>query len=360
MNDYLSVSIIQRVNHKLTLEADFKLVSGDVCGVFGESGSGKTTLLRGIAGLNNLSFAKVRVAGDVWQEGSAIKPVHKRHLAFVMQDGNLLPHLNAKQNIEYALKRRLDAFEKSFWCKESTEEIIEMMNIEHCLQRFPEQLSGGEKQRIALARALLLKPQVMLFDEPLSALDDGRKNEVLPYLKQLRSKTEACILYVTHSKQELASLANKVLLVENGKFHMCSNVEEAIFPASETAQKEVYLPAKVEAKVARWGMQKISCGEQELLLSDDREPVGAEFRLCIKAKDVTLSLKQQIDSSVLNSIASVVIDIYPMQDGFSADVLLETKAGKIWASISRYSLDRMGLVPGLSVWANIKAVALLP
>lgn len=357
--ELLKLSIPKASGNQFSISVDVELPMQGLCAVFGESGSGKTTLLRSVAGLLELPKAQLSVADETWQGDNFFAPPHKRSVAYVMQEGNLLPHLSAFENINYALKRRLDDFDGSFWSRESTQKVIDMMGIESCLARMPEQLSGGEKQRVALARALLLKPKVLLLDEPLSALDDIRKEEILPYIERLKTLSNCCILYVTHSKRELARLADCVLLVDSGKISFHENIAQALAPSSESKIKEVIIEARVQAKQLEWGLLELKMGEHILRLKDNGQPLGAATRLCIAAKDVSLSLNRPEQSSILNLLPATVVCIEQLDNDFSVDVLLDVSGQTLWSRISRYSAAELDLAPGLQLWAQVKAAAIL-
>ncbi|MBB6521016.1 molybdenum ABC transporter ATP-binding protein [Pseudoteredinibacter isoporae] len=358
-DNMLSVDVHHQLNEHLLLSLSAEIPMQGVCAIFGESGTGKTTLLRSVAGLFELPDASIKVAGEVWQSERTFRPVHKRSIAYVMQEDNLLPHLTARKNINYALKRRLNNFSNDFWSLDSTKNVIDMMGIEHCLERLPEQLSGGEKQRVALTRALLLKPKLLLLDEPLSALDDARKEEILPYIERLKLLSDTCILYVTHSKRELARLADRVLMVDRGQFTLHENVSEALFPSEQALTKEVLLEARVKTKQPEWGLQDLAIGDLSIRLKDNNEPIGSKVRLCVAAKDVSLNLAKPEQSSILNLLPASVVSLHPMQDKFTVDVRLDIAGRPLWASISRYSANEMNLRPGLELWAQIKAAAIM-
>ncbi|GAA6150591.1 molybdenum ABC transporter ATP-binding protein [Pseudoteredinibacter isoporae] len=355
----LQLNIDHRVSEQFALSLSADIPMSGLCAIYGESGAGKTTLLRCVAGLLQAPNVHVNVAGEVWQSERVFIPVHKRSLAYVMQEDNLLPHLTAQENINYALRRRLKHFSKSFWLQDSTKKVIAMMGIEHCLKRFPEQLSGGEKQRVALTRALLLKPRVMLLDEPLSALDDARKEEILPYIERLKSLDDCCILYVTHSKRELVRLADRVLMVTQERFALRENVSEALFPSENAQAKEVVLEASVRAKLDEWGLQELALGGLSLRVKNNDVPVGSTVRLCIAAKDVSLTLTKPEHSSILNLLPAKIISLQAMNDNFSVDVLLDISGRRLWASISRFSAEEMNLSVGVDLWAQIKAAAIV-
>jgi len=347
------------ISSSLKLSIDEAIPTQGLCAVYGESGAGKTSLLRAIAGLNVYSGAYISFKDELWQDGVHLKQTYKRNLAYVMQEANLLPHLTARQNILYALRRRNQRNKKATSDNIEFQKVIELMGVGDCLDRYPVQLSGGEKQRIALARAILTKPDLLLLDEPLSALDDNRKAELLPYIELIKSELQSCILYVTHSKRELAKLADRVLMVEQGRYTLSEDIYSSLFPGNAALAKEVVFAAKVAAKEPQWGMQVLDIAGRQLRLKDSGERIGSAVNLCISAKDVSLSLERPERSSILNLLPATIISLQEMPDDFSIDVLLDVSGQRLWASISRFSAQQMSLEPGLNLWAQIKAAAIV-
>jgi molybdate transport system ATP-binding protein len=195
-----------------TLDIDVDLPAGGVTAVFGRSGSGKTTLLRCIAGLEQTLDGSLIVNGETWQDGSYRRPVHQRALGYVFQEARLFPHLSVAANLDFG-RRRIAESER----RVSLAQVVELLGIAHLLERRPERLSGGERQRVAIARALATSPRLLLMDEPLAALDQARKQEILPYLERLHDELAIPVLYVSHSPDEVARLADHIVLMEDGR-----------------------------------------------------------------------------------------------------------------------------------------------
>ena len=189
------------------------LPSRGIIALFGPSGCGKTTLLRAIAGLEPDVRGYLEVAGQCWQGKGVSLPPHRRPRGYVFQEPSLFPHLSVRRNIEYGL-RRLGGFRN----RGIPDPVIELLGIGHLLGRQPAQLSGGEQQRVAIARAIALRPALLLLDEPLAALDEERKREVLPYLAGLQQELAIPMLYVTHSRDEVARLADRLVLMRSGGY----------------------------------------------------------------------------------------------------------------------------------------------
>ncbi len=194
-----------------SLDADLSLPSRGVTALFGHSGSGKTTLLRCIAGLERAPHGFLRVNGDVWQDASTWLPAYRRPIGYVFQEASLFPHLSVLGNLEFGLKRSGQND------RTHLNHAIELLGIGHLLDRRPGRLSGGERSRVAIARALAITPKLLLMDEPLAALDEPRKQEILPYLERLRDEAQIPIVYVSHSVAEVARLSDTLVILEGGK-----------------------------------------------------------------------------------------------------------------------------------------------
>ena len=193
-----------------TLDVDLDLPARGITALFGHSGSGKTTLLRCIAGLERAPQGQLEVLGETWQDSRQWLPTHQRSLGYVFQEASLFPHLTVLGNLRYGLKRSSDAQ------RVSLDQAIELLGINHLLERKPDRLSGGERQRVGMARALALSPRLLLMDEPLAALDLKRKQEILPYLERLHAELEIPVLYVSHSPDEVARLADHIVGADFG------------------------------------------------------------------------------------------------------------------------------------------------
>jgi len=214
----LSDGLIQarfRIEHPgFALALDLHLPGRGVTALFGHSGSGKTSCLRCFAGLDRPRDGYLRVNGELWQDsasGQFLAP-HQRPIGYVFQDANLFPHLSVRRNLAFGQQRIAAASRRV-----ALEQALELLGIEHLLQRMPASLSGGERQRVAIARALLTSPRLLLMDEPLASLDLKRKQEVLPYLERLHQELEIPVLYVSHAPDEVARLADHLVLLENGQ-----------------------------------------------------------------------------------------------------------------------------------------------
>ena len=336
------------------LDVDLTLPSRGVTGVFGPSGSGKSTLLRAIAGLEPDATGEVRIGGETWQDAHRRLPAHQRAVGVVFQHTALLPHLNVDGNLRYGWKRTGAP-------KAMLDGWIERLGLASLLQRNPESLSGGERQRVALARALVCDPHWLLLDEPLSALDRERRAEILPYLEAVRREAGIPILYVTHAVEEVARLADHLVLLENGIAVTAGPVLDTLNNGDlQIALREdagVVLEARVEARDTH-GLLTLHTAAGALHAHGPAYPPGMALRVRIQARDVSLAMHRHDDSSLLNLLPSTLLALDPLPGG-QVLARLEASGEPLMAHISHRSVERLGLLPGVALWAQVKAVALL-
>ncbi|WP_081847900.1 molybdenum ABC transporter ATP-binding protein [Microbulbifer sp. HZ11] len=351
-----------------TLDVDFEIPGHGVTGIFGPSGSGKTTLLRCIAGLQPCENASLLVNGTCWQSPDSRDSrlaVHRRPLGYVFQQPSLFPHLTAEGNLSFARKRAAQTV-----TDQEFDEIVALMGIAPLLSQRPDALSGGEQQRVAIARALLVKPELLLMDEPLAALDQARKREILPYLEKLHRSLDIPILYVSHSIEEIARLADHLLLLENGRIQCAGAATELLsrtdFPVQVGDDLGVLLGAEVMDRNPEWNLMRARFGGGELWLRDSGESVGEQLRVRILARDVSLTLEEDQQSSILNRLPMCVDEV--SADSDPAMVLVRLRPRNITGSekhscviarITRRSSHLLELEKGTAVWAQIKSVAIV-
>ena len=214
---------------RFQIDIDLCLSCDGITVILGSSGSGKTTLLRSIAGLLKTNDGYIKFNDEVWQDKEYYLPAHQRSIAYVFQEGSLLPHLTAQENIEYALKRS-----KINPKHADIDEVIELLGIRKQLIQLPNQMSGGERQRVAIASAIIRGAKVLLLDEPLASLDRRRKDKLLPFFKMIRLKYNLPIIYVTHSIDEAQYLANHILIIHEGKVEKEGNPKEILYELNES------------------------------------------------------------------------------------------------------------------------------
>ncbi len=347
-----------------SLQTDLQLPATGVTVLFGHSGSGKTTLLRCIAGLQQVPQGELHFRGEVWQSPDYFLPTHKRPIGYVFQEASLLSHLTAQGNLDYAIKRAPRVKNPI-----QLQQAVELLGIAHLLQRRPDQLSGGERQRVAIARALLIQPQLLLMDEPLAALDTARKQEILPYLENLKRELELPILYVTHSPDEVARLADYLVAMENGRVLAAGTLSDTLasldFPIKLGEEAGVVLEGVVTELDAQWQLVKVQCLGGPVWLRDSGNELHSLVRVRILARDVSLSATLHNDTSIINVLPAEVVDISIDEHEGLALVKLKITSANTGSSsflisrVTRRSAHLLGLEIGKPVWAQIKSVAVI-
>jgi len=343
-------------NETFSLDVDINLPNNGITAIFGASGSGKTSLLRCIAGLDRADLGYISVNDHVWQNDSQFIPTHKRPLAYVFQEASLFPHLTAQGNLDYAIKRS-DGVTKTNY-----EQVLTVMGISSILQRYPNQLSGGERQRVAIARALLVQPQLLLMDEPLASLDTHRKQEILPYLEQLRSTFDIPIFYVSHSLDEVTRLADHIVLMDQGKVAAQGQLTDVFsridLPLNLGDETGVVILGHITERDIEWGLARIAFNGGELWVRDQGDAVGQRLRIRVLAKDISLALSSHEDSSILNRLSVNVDEISEDPDASMALIKLKLGSEYLIARLTRKSVHQLQLQKGKQVWAQIKSVAI--
>jgi len=338
------------------LEVDLSLPHRGITALFGHSGSGKTTLLRCIAGLERTQ-GFLSVNGEVWQDAKRFLPTHRRPLGYVFQEASLFPHLSVLGNLTYGRKR--SGQEQ----RVSLERAVELLGIAPLMGRRPDKLSGGERQRVAIARALALSPRLLLMDEPLAALDHARKQEILPYLERLHGELDIPILYVSHSPDEVARLADHIVVLQEGRAVAQGPLTETLsrldLPIRLGEDAGVVLEARVAEKDEPWHLARLEFPGGSLWTRDTGLPLGRGVRVRILARDVSLALARSEHSSILNSLPARVEALAP--DEVPGQVLARLQIGStlIIARLTERSAHALGICEGLELFAQIKSVALL-
>lgn len=355
------MSLSVQLKHRrpgMNLDIEFEAPPG-VTVLFGRSGSGKTTIVDAVAGL--LRPQTGRVAVDDWVlfdtgQGQWLPP-HRRRLGYIFQEGRLFPHLTVRQNLVYGRW-----FAPRGGRREDPARVIEMLGIGQLLDRRPARLSGGEKQRVAIGRALLASPRLILADEPLAALDEARKAEILPYFERLRDEVSVPILYVTHSAAEVARLATSVVALQDGKVLRHGPASEVLADPSVAPTGVRAVGAVLQVRVAAHhddGLTELQAGDARLFLPRIPHRVGDELRIRIPAQEVILSDRKPEGLSALNVLEGSVDTIRP-GDGPGAIVSVRTHAGVVLARVTRRSVAALNLQPGKPCFTIVKTVALAP
>ena len=270
-----------------SLDVDLNLPGRGVTALFGHSGSGKTTLLRCIAGLERAPQGWLAVDGEVWQDAGRWVPTHQRPIGYVFQEASLFAHLTVIGNLRYGMKRNGEAQ------RVSLDHAIELLGIGHLLDRKPDRLSGGERQRVGIARALAISPRLLLMDEPLAALDLKRKQEILPYLERLHDELEIPLIYVSHAPDEVARLADHLVVLEQGRALASGPLGETLarldLPIRLGEDAGAILDATVGAVDHDWHLARVDFAGGSLWARDHGLPVGHRVRMRILARDVSLA-----------------------------------------------------------------------
>lgn len=342
-----------------SLAARLQLPGQGVTALFGPSGSGKTTLLRCLAGLER-ARGRLVVAGDCWQDDSQgrFRPTHQRALGYVFQEASLFPHLTVQGNLEFGWRRVPPAQRRV-----ALAQAVALLDLQPLLQRRPDRLSGGERQRVAMARALLTSPNLLLLDEPLAALDQRRKNDILPYLERLRTELALPMIYVSHSADEVARLADHLVLLEHGQvvgsgplLQMLARID---LPPAFADDAGVVLECVVGAHDDEDSLTRLVFAGGAIQVARRPEPIGTPLRCRVHARDVSLALSCHADSSILNRLPARVTAIADTDQPAQVLVQLDVGGVPLIARITRRSLRQLAIQPGLTVWAQIKSVALL-
>ncbi len=339
------------------LDVDLALPGRGVTAIFGHSGSGKTTLLRCVAGLERAA-GQLHVNGETWQDGSGFVAPHHRSLGYVFQEASLFAHLSVGKNLEYGMQRIRPTDRKV-----GVDHVLELLGIGGLMARKPEGLSGGERQRVAIARALLTSPRLLLMDEPLAALDLPRKQEILPYLERLHDELDIPVLYVSHAPDEVARLADHLVVLDAGRVVADGPVIETLarldLPIRLGEDAGVVLEGTIAERDGHWHLARVNCGGTNFWVRDDGHAVGHRARIRILARDVSIARSQMTDSSILNILPGKVIEIGEEPHPAQMLVKLEIGASPVLARVTRRSVEALGLEPGNQVFAQIKAVALI-
>ncbi|GDX84601.1 molybdenum import ATP-binding protein ModC [Methylococcaceae bacterium] len=341
------------------LSVNLSLPNSGITVLFGHSGSGKTTLLRCIAGLEQAQQGYLEINGNVWQDsdGGIFLPTYKRPLGYVFQDANLFSHLTVAENLNYGLKRIKTRFDKP-----KINHILDLLGIQHLLERMPDCLSGGEKQRVAIARALVLNPEILLMDEPLASLDAKRKQEILPFLSRLNNELNIPILYVTHSQQELAQLADSLVVMDAGKVLASGLLSKTLsrldLPLSQDHDAITVWNTTIVEHETDFHLTRVLFEGGSLSLPAIEGSFGTPLRVQIYARDVSIVLEFPRATSILNVLSATIADIADGKNGQSI-VCLKVGGQPLLAHITRKSVAVLNLKIGKMVFVQIKGMSIL-
>ncbi len=340
------------------IDIDVRVPSRGISAIFGRSGAGKTTLINAVAGLSKPEKGYIAIGDDVLLDTrhQINLPTHKRNVGYVFQDSRLFPHYTVEGNLLYGVKEH---------SKSQFEHIVELLGLEALLKKKPIHLSGGEKQRVAIGRALLSQPQILLMDEPLASLDQPRKNELMPFLERLVEDIEIPILYVTHSLNEIMRLADHLVIVDKGQVASCGKLEEvwaseAMAPWQSSSQRSSLFNGTMVKEHDKYPLTQFEIAEDVRLWTPCTTfNVGDSARVQIHANDVSIALNKAAATSIRNIISAEISDIVTNNE--SHEVLIGLTLAphcRLWASITPWALDELNLSLGMSVYAQVKGVSI--
>lgn len=339
--------------------------SSDVTALFGPSGSGKSTIVNMIAGLRRPARGRIVVRDQVLFDSNAGVdiPARKRRIGYVFQDSRLFPHLSVRRNLTYAGLTGRRSSNAIF------DEVVDLLELAPHLDRHPKTLSGGEKQRVAIGRALLSDPKLLLMDEPLASLDQGLKGEILPYLDRLHQETQLPIVYVSHSLGEVSRFAETMVIIANGRLKAVGPVTDVMTrldlgPATGRHEASSLMSGHIGSYDPSYDLSQIHIGAQQIeipgkLGSDYPEGATRPVRLRIRARDVSIGRlsDQELRLSIRNRLQGRVEDI-ARESGAYAEVVVNVEGQRLRARMTRRSVDDLELAPGLDVLVLIKAIAI--
>jgi molybdate transport system ATP-binding protein len=340
------------------LDVNLELPGKGVTALFGPSGCGKTTLLRCMAGLTRARQGLLKVQGELWQDDQRFVPVHRRPLGYVFQEANLFAHLNIRHNLLYGLARVPSAQRQL-----QLDEVVQLLGLASLMERMPLCLSGGERQRVAIGRALLSSPRLLLMDEPLAALDLARKNEFLPYLERLHDALDIPVIYVSHAPDEVARLADHLVVMQAGKAVAVGPLTETLartdLPLHLGEDAGVVLQASVVERDSRWHLARVAFDGGSLWVRDGGHAIGQRLRVRILARDVSIALQPVEGSSIQNSLQARVEQIAGDCHPALALLRLRVGASPLLARLTQRAAAALAMTEGKTVWVQIKAVALI-
>lgn len=332
-----------------------------ITGIFGPSGSGKSSLLKAIAGLEHPESGTIAIADrTMYHAGAKINiPVHKRNIGYVFQDGRLFPHITVEKNLRYGIKRNRPR-------TLSFDEVVDMLKLRHLLGSRPASISGGEYQRTALGRALLSSPDILLLDEPFSAVDAGLRSQIIPYLLKLQHRIAVPMLVVSHELPDLLKLTDRICVINQGSiighddYHTLlgnPRVSEifgtgTVLNAINTRVDRIEESQKLTILSSANGK-----GGFSIICERSRQPyaIGQELRIFIQAHDIALASQPLSDITIQNQLRGTVTDIYNRNSGTYCIV----DAGeRLVVEIAAASLNRLAITRGTTVWCLFKSVAI--
>lgn len=342
-----------------TLAIEQRVPLHGITALFGPSGCGKSTLLRILAGLERGASGRIALKGETWQAGDGRKalPTHRRGIGYVFQDARLFPHLDVAGNLRYAEKRSLGSGQRIHF-----DQVVDALDLRALLSRRAPSLSGGERQRVAIGRTLLTRPRLLLMDEPLASLDFKRKAEILPYIARLPRVFGVPIIYVTHDIDEVARLADRMIVLQAGRVMASGDVESVLARADLPVDHEQYEPgaaltARLVGHDPQYRLSQLDLHGQTVTVPLIEAALGSTLHLRIRARDVAIATARPTSISVRNILAATIVEVTARPGTPHADILLDIGGSALRARITRQSADELQLSPGRSVYAIVKSVS---
>lgn len=351
----LSLNVMQKQGDHV-LEVDLQIPAKGITAIFGVSGAGKTSLINAISGLTQPQRGRIQLHNRLLfdAEQKIALPPEKRRIGYVFQDARLFPHYRVRGNLQYGMAPKMKA---------QFDSLVSLLGLEALLPRFPLSLSGGEKQRVAIGRALLTAPDMLLLDEPLASLDLPRKRELMPYLQKLAKQVDIPMLYVSHSLEEILQLADNVLVLDAGKVKAFGPLERvwsssAMRPWLPVSELTSVLRVQVLEQHPDYPMTALSLGDQHIWVSRVNQPVKTPLRIRIASADVSLALQPPQHSSIRNILPAQVVEL--LEVGDQVEVKLRIGISELWARITPWARDELGIRPDQWLYAQIKSVSVTP
>jgi len=349
---------VRRQLGRFALAASFEARDARLTALFGRSGCGKSSILAAIAGLLRPDAGRIAVGDETLFDSSRgiDVPAERRRIGFVFQDDRLFPHLSVRDNLRYGLKRAGAEARIGF------DDVVRLLGLAQLLDRRPVRLSGGEKQRVAIGRALLSQPRLLLMDEPLASLDAPRKQEILYYIERLRDELVLPIVYVSHEIEEIVRLADTMVLVSDGRVVATGAVASImnrldLKPMTGRFEAGAVIDTRVVANDLEYGMTRLAFDGGELQATGVDALVGERVRVRVRARDVSLATARPREVSIRNVLEGTIVEVGP-RDGPEVDLRIAVGGVTLLARVTRLSLDQLRLAEGSPVFALVKSVAI--
>ncbi len=356
------MSVDIEIRHQLAefpLDVNFSVQRNAVTALFGPSGAGKSSIINIVAGLLQADSAKISINGHVVEDAEnhiSVSP-RLRNIGYVFQQPRLFPHLNVEKNLLFGWRRARHPVSR-----QEVDKLITLLGIESLISRKPRSLSGGEKQRVALGRAILSNPELLLLDEPLAALDHKRRDEILPYIERLRQEQQIPILYVSHSIDEVTRIADHIHIINQGKLVASGLIEDIfsridLYPITGRFEAGAIIDGTLANHLPEHALSQVAFGNQLLTVPKIAGEPGESIRVRVRSRDIIISRIEPQEISANNVLNGEILDIRA-NDGPYADLQLQCGGARLIARITRHSAERFDLGIGSQVFAVIKSVTI--